>query len=57
MLVLELKSGWIYLSTDNKKELDVAINFLQENRKIIDDAKGNARTIYDVRKKYEKEIV
>jgi hypothetical protein len=57
MLVLELKSGWIYLSTNNKKELDVAINFLQENRKIIDDAKGNARTIYDVRKKYEKEIV
>ncbi len=56
MLILELKNGWIYFSTNNKKEMDVAINFLQENRKIIDDAGGNARTIYDVRKKYEQEI-
>jgi hypothetical protein len=56
MLILELKRGWIYLSTDNKAELDVAINFLQENRAIVDDAKGNERTIFDVRKKYEREI-
>lgn len=56
MLILELKRDWIYLSTDNRKELDVAIHFLQDNRKIIDDAGGNERTIYDVRKQYERDI-
>jgi hypothetical protein len=55
-LVLELKRGMIFFSSNNVKEMETAIRFLQENITIVKDGHGNERTIYDVRKKYEQEI-
>jgi hypothetical protein len=55
-LVLELKRGMIFFSSNNVKEMETAIRFLQENVSIVKDGRGNERTIYDVRKRYEQEI-
>jgi len=55
-LTLELRRGMIYFSSNNVKEMETAIRFLQENVAIVKDGHGNERTIYDVRKRYEQEI-
>jgi len=56
MLTLELRRGMIYFSTNSKREIQVAIEFLKKNESIMDNAGTMERTVYDVKKKYDKEI-
>jgi hypothetical protein len=61
MLILRLERGpdghpWVYFTTDSKKEIGIALNFLSEHKAIMDGRGTNQMTVYDVRAKYEKEI-
>ena len=61
MLCLEMKKGpdgkpWVYFTTDSKREIDIALAFLQEHQTIMNGRKQNQMTVYDLRKKYEGEI-
>jgi len=56
MLTLELRRGMIYFSTNSKREIQVAIDFLKKNESIMDNAGTMERTIFDFKEKYDKGI-
>lgn len=54
MLQLELRRHSIYLTTDRKSELRVAIEFLQKEFQSMEDRGAMQTTIYTTRPKDEK---